>query len=55
MIEKKGGFWQYSNRFYNALEDLIETIDAYRIPVDKETSQDIFQLITIAKGMKEEV
>ena len=53
LIEKKGGFWQYSNRFFNAIEDLVDTIDAYKIPVDSKTKEDVFQMINIAKGMKE--
>jgi len=51
LIQKKDGYWQYSNRFFNALEDLIETIDAFRIPVDKKSRDHVFSFIQIAKDL----
>lgn len=52
LIQKKDGYWQYSNRFFNALEDLIETIDAYRIPTSPKTRDDVFSFVNVAKNLK---
>ena len=51
LIKKKDGLWQYSNRFFHALEDLIETIDAFRMPTDPKICDDVFSFVTIAKNL----
>jgi len=53
LIQKKNSFWQYSNRFFNAIENLVDTIDAYKIPVEPKTNKDVFSYINVAKRMKE--
>ena len=51
LIKKQDGYWQFSNRFFTALEKLIDVIDGYRIQVPPTQAAAVFSYVEIAKNI----
>ena len=51
LIKKQDGYWQYSNRFFTAIERLVDTIYGYRVQVEKSQADSVFAFIEIAKNI----
>ena len=54
LIRKREGQWHFSTVFANALEKLIEHLEAYQTPVPHENRDKLFIYVEIAKGEKKE-
>jgi hypothetical protein len=50
LIRKRGGQWHFSTVFSNALEKLIEHLEAYQTPVPQEDRNKVFIYVEVAKG-----
>ena len=54
LIRKREGQWSYSTVFANALEKLIEKLEAYQTPVPHQDNDKVFIYVEVAKGEEKE-
>jgi hypothetical protein len=51
IIKKQDGYWQFSNRFFTAIERFIDTLDGYRVQVEPSQKDAVFAYVEIAKNI----
>jgi hypothetical protein len=51
LIKKQDGYWQFSNRFFAAIERLVDPIDGFRVQVEPSKKDAVFQFVAIAKNI----